>query len=127
MQRDEVVTALGALAQQTRLETFRLLVKAGPEGLAAGAIAELLEVPLPTLSFHLQQLRTANLINRRRESRSLIYSAQYDRMNALFGYLSENCCMGASSQSPKTRTHLRPSRETSVRRSLRVMEAGHEK
>ena len=88
----QAITALGALAQETRLALFRLLVQQGPEGLAAGAIAERLEVPAPTLSFHLAQLAHAGLIAQRRESRSIIYSADFACMNALVGFLTENCC-----------------------------------
>ena len=74
---------------------FRLLVQAGPEGLAAGAIAEALGVPASSLSFHLAQLTNAGLIAQRRDGRSLIYSADYGAMNALLGFLMENCCGGA--------------------------------
>ncbi len=95
MRTSETIAALGALAQETRLGIFRLLVQRGPEGLAAGAIAESLRVPPGTLSFHLAQLMHAGLIEQRRASRSLIYSANYDTMNDLVGYLTENCCRGA--------------------------------
>lgn len=88
----DVLAALGALSQETRLAVFRLLVQAGPEGRSAGAIAEALGVAPATLSFHLAQLTQAGLIDQRRESRSLIYSANYDRMNAVLGFLTENCC-----------------------------------
>ena len=88
------VTALGALAQETRLRIFRLLVEAGPSGIAAGAISEALDVPPPTLSFHLAQMKHAGLVESRRDSRSLIYAADFTRMNALLGYLTENCCRG---------------------------------
>ena len=86
------ITALGALAQETRLALFRLLVACGPEGLAAGAIGEKLGVPPSSLSFHLQELVHAGLITQRRLSRNLIYSAEYGRMNELLLYLTENCC-----------------------------------
>ncbi len=92
LDQKDVLGALGALAQETRLEIFRLLVQAGPAGRAAGAIAEALGVPPATLSFHLAQLTHAGLIRQRRESRTLIYSADSDRMNAVLGYLTENCC-----------------------------------
>jgi len=92
METTQVIDALGALAQDTRLKIFRLLVQRGPEGLTAGVIAERLGVPPATLSFHLQQLMHAGLIQQRRESRSLIYSANFDTMHALLGYLTENCC-----------------------------------
>ena len=90
----DAVTALGALAQETRLEIFRLLVQAGERGLAAGSISNRLGLAPPTLSFHLGQLKHAGLATVRRKSRSLIYSAAYDTMNALLGYLTENCCQG---------------------------------
>ncbi len=92
MDRPRVIAALGALAQETRLDLFRLLVTCGPEGLPAGVIAERLGVPPSSLSFHLAQLVHAGLIAQRRLSRQLIYSAEYGTMNALLGYLTENCC-----------------------------------
>lgn len=95
MGSETVVRALSALAQEHRLALFRLLVQAGPEGLAAGAIAEALGVPASSLSFHLAQLTNAGLIAQRRDGRSLIYSADYGAMNALVGFLMENCCGGA--------------------------------
>ena len=94
METLEVVAALGALAQESRLEVFRLLVQAGPAGMAAGRIAAALGVPANTLSFHLNQLRHAGLVTFRRERRSLIYAAAYEEMNALIGYLTINCCQG---------------------------------
>lgn len=92
MEKKAVLSALTALSQETRLDIFRLLVHAGPEGHSAGAIAEALGVAPATLSFHLSNLTHAGLIVQRRESRSLIYSADYDRMTAVLGFLSENCC-----------------------------------
>jgi DNA-binding transcriptional ArsR family regulator len=86
------ITALGALAQETRLDLFRLLVTRGPEGLPAGVIAERLGVLPSSLSFHLAQLVHAGLITQRRLSRQIIYSAEYDAMNELLTYLTENCC-----------------------------------
>lgn len=91
-----VVGALGALAQEHRLAVFRLLVQAGDEGMPAGAIAEALGIPNSSLSFHLAQLSRAGLIRQERQSRSLIYTADYAAMNALLGYLTENCCAGAA-------------------------------
>jgi ArsR family transcriptional regulator, arsenate/arsenite/antimonite-responsive transcriptional repressor len=88
------IRALAALAQETRLSIFRLLVERGPEGLAAGAIAEKLGLPASSLSFHLAQLAHAGLILQRRESRSLIYSVDFASMQSLMGYLTENCCGG---------------------------------
>lgn len=90
------VDALGALAQEHRLALFRLLVQAGNEGMAAGAIAERLGLPNSSLSFHLAQLRNAGLVTQERQHRSLIYRANYDEMNGLVDYLTENCCGGAT-------------------------------
>ena len=95
MQTSSAVEALSALAQEHRLALFRLLVQAGSEGVAAGALAEALSVPSSSLSFHLAHLNRAGLIEQRREGRSLIYTANYGAMNALVGYLMENCCAGA--------------------------------
>lgn len=95
MQAESAIEALGALAQGHRLAMFRLLVQAGDKGMAAGAIAEKLGIPNSSLSFHLTQLRNAGLILQERQHRSLIYRANYPAMNALVGYLMENCCAGA--------------------------------
>src|SRR5229473_5490496 len=92
MDQKRAIAALGALAQETRLELFRLLVARGPEGLPAGVIADKLGVMPSSLSFHLQQLVHAGLITQRRLSRQLIYSAEYGTMSELMGYLTENCC-----------------------------------
>jgi len=89
-----VVQALGALAQETRIDIFRILVEAGPEGLPAGAIGDRLGLPSPTLSFHLNQLRFAGLVTSRRESRSIIYSANFRTMKQVLAYLTQNCCGG---------------------------------
>jgi DNA-binding transcriptional ArsR family regulator len=94
MEKPDAIAALAALAQETRLDIFRLLVQAGPDGLAAGRVGEPLGLPSATLSFHLNQLRHAGLITFRRESRSLIYAAEYGTMNGLLAYLTENCCRG---------------------------------
>lgn len=94
MQNREAVTALAALAQESRLATFRLLVQAGPAGLAASRIAEALGLPPSSLSFHLKELTNASLIMPRQEGRFIIYAARFDRMNALLGFLTENCCGG---------------------------------
>lgn len=88
------VEALQSLAQETRLEVFRLLVKAGPTGLMAGEIGERLGVPGPTLSFHLNQLNTAGLVDRRREGRALWYSVNFAQAGALLTFLMEDCCQG---------------------------------
>jgi ArsR family transcriptional regulator, arsenate/arsenite/antimonite-responsive transcriptional repressor len=94
MKKSLVVAALAALAQESRLDIFRLLVQRGPEGLAAGEIGARLGLPSATLSFHLAQLRHAGLVSARRESRSIIYAANYPAMNGLLAYLTENCCQG---------------------------------
>ena len=89
-----MIGALGALAQETRLDIFRLLVQKGPEGMPAGDIGARLGQPSPTMSFHLNQLRFAGLVSSRRESRSIIYTANFKAMSDLLGYLTENCCGG---------------------------------
>ena len=94
MDKEDVVAALAALAQDHRLEVYRLLVQAGPGGMAAGEIASAVGIPPNTLSFHFDRLRHAGLVSFERHSRSLIYSARYDTMNALIDYLTENCCGG---------------------------------
>ena len=91
----DAVAALAALAQDNRLDVFRLLVQAGPEGMPAGAIASALDLPPNTLTFHFDRLRMAGLVTARREGRSMIYAAQFERMNALLAFLAENCCGGA--------------------------------
>lgn len=95
MKADETIAAMAALAHAHRLAAFRLLVVAGPEGLPAGVVAETLGIPPSSLTFHLQQLFRAELITQRRLSRQLIYAANFATMNALVGYLTENCCGGA--------------------------------
>ena len=95
MKTDSAILALGALAQEHRLALFRLLVRAGDKGMAAGAIAENLGVPNSSLSFHLAQLKQAGLVMQERQHRSLIYRANYPAMKALVDYLLENCCAGA--------------------------------
>ena len=97
MEKIDVISALAALAQETRLDVFRLLVRAGPEGLPAGQIGERLGLPSATLSFHLNQLRHAGLVTFQRAGRSLIYAAEYAAMNGLLSYLTENCCQGDAS------------------------------
>ena len=97
MDKPSAIVALAALAQETRLDIFRLLVQAGSQGLSAGKIGEQLGLPSATLSFHLSQLKHAGLITFRRESRSLIYAAKYAAMNDLLAYLTENCCQSSTS------------------------------
>jgi ArsR family transcriptional regulator len=92
MKQDEAITALAALAQESRLAVFRLLVKRGPEGFTPGDLMERLAIPAPTLSFHLKELVRAGLVQSRRESRFLFYSASFERMRGLIGFLTERCC-----------------------------------
>jgi ArsR family transcriptional regulator, arsenate/arsenite/antimonite-responsive transcriptional repressor len=94
MEMNQAVEALSALAQETRLNVFRLLVEAGPEGLPAGRIGQELDLPPATLSFHLAHLARAGLARSRQEGRFVIYSADFQSTNALVGYLTENCCGG---------------------------------
>ncbi|HWA04315.1 MAG TPA: metalloregulator ArsR/SmtB family transcription factor [Rhizomicrobium sp.] len=94
MESETALAALAALAQETRLTIFRRLVKAGPAGEAAGAIADALNTPPPTLSFHLKELERAGLISQRREGRSVIYAAQYAHMRDLLYFLMKDCCGG---------------------------------
>ena len=96
MESSAVIRALGALAQEHRLGAFRLLVQAGEQGLPAGEIAERLGVVSSSMSFHLSQLSHAGLVTQRRQSRSIIYSADYAAMSELMAYLTDNCCGGAA-------------------------------
>jgi ArsR family transcriptional regulator, arsenate/arsenite/antimonite-responsive transcriptional repressor len=97
MKDHEALSALAALAQESRLAVFRLLVKRGPEGYTPGEISERLEIAAPTLSFHLKELTQAGLLTVRKESRYMHYSASFGRMNAVLAYLTENCCsLGAA-------------------------------
>ncbi len=95
MEEKDVVQSLAALAQPVRLQVFRALVVRGASGLTPGAMAEGLGIPPNTLSFHLKELTHAGLVTQERASRNIIYRAAFDRMNALLGYLTENCCQGA--------------------------------
>lgn len=92
MKAEDVVVALGALAQDSRLAIYRLLVKRGPEGYSPTDLVEKIDIPAPTLSFHLKELQRAGLIASRREGRFLYYSANFDRMRDLIGFLTEKCC-----------------------------------
>lgn len=96
METKQAVQALSALAQDTRLGVFRLLVQAGPQGMPAGQIREKLDLPPATLSFHLAGLTRAGLARSRQDGRFVIYTADFQAMNALVGFLSDNCCGGAS-------------------------------
>jgi ArsR family transcriptional regulator len=96
VEKIDAIAALAALAQDNRLDVFRLLVQAGPDGLAAGAVATKLDLAPNTLSFHFDRLKAAGLVTCKREGRSLIYAARFETMNTLLGYLTENCCAGVS-------------------------------
>ena len=97
---------MAALAQDNRLDAFRLLVQAGPDGMPAGEVAAHLGLPPNTLTFHFDRLRQAGLVTVRRDGRSMIYAAHYDTMNALLAYLTENCCGGAHDQcAPRSARH----------------------
>jgi ArsR family transcriptional regulator, arsenate/arsenite/antimonite-responsive transcriptional repressor len=111
---DAVIVALAALAQESRLSLFRLLVKRGPEGYTPGAIIERLAIPAPTLSFHLKALSAAGLVVVRREGRFLYYSANFDKMNALVEFLTEQCCSLATGDC--SGANCSPSKTTTVRR-----------
>jgi ArsR family transcriptional regulator len=94
MENKDVIAALAALAQESRLAVFRLLVQAGPEGVAATKIAEQLDIAPSSLSFHLKELAYANMVIQKKTGRSIIYSANFEIMNGLLGFLTENCCGG---------------------------------
>ena len=94
MEAEEVIQALAALAQPLRLQVFRALVVAGPQGLTPGAMSDGTGVPPNTLSFHLKELANAGLVSQQRDGRYLIYRAAFERMNGLLAYLTENCCQG---------------------------------
>src|SRR5215831_8282526 len=114
MRSKDAVEALGALAHEHRLAIFRLLVERGPQGMPAGHIGERLGLVPSSLTFHLQNLQRAGLIGQRRESRQLIYRADFDAMNSLVGYLTENCCAGGD---------CAPACEPSPRSAKRMSEA----
>ena len=96
MEENDVVRSLAALAQPVRLQVFRALVVRGATGLTPGTMAEALNIPPNTLSFHLKELTHAGLVTQERSSRNIIYRAAFERMNSLLGYLTENCCRGAN-------------------------------
>jgi ArsR family transcriptional regulator len=118
MKKDRAITALAALAQESRLDVFRMLVQSGPDGLPAGEIGAKLGVPSPTLSFHLNHLKHAGLVSCRRDSRSIIYSADFKAMNDLISYMMENCCRGTGDQCASAAACI-PSRVTNVKPRLR--------
>ena len=94
MEEQAVIRSLAALAQSVRLQVFRALVVAGPEGLTPGALVDTLGVSATSLSFHLKELANSDLVTQERNGRNLVYRAAFDQMNALLGYLTENCCAG---------------------------------
>lgn len=98
MEKTEALAALAALAQETRLDIYRLLVQTGPDGMPAGHIGDQLGLPSATLAFHLKELKHAGLVTFTRNGRSLIYAAKYPTMNALLSYLTENCCGRGANQ-----------------------------
>jgi len=114
MEKTDAVAALAALAQDNRLDVFRLLVQAGPEGMPAGQVAEALDLAPNTLTFHFDRLRVAGLVTVRREGRSMIYAARFETMNALLGFLTENCCQGAATKCAPTACKPVRSRRTKV-------------
>jgi ArsR family transcriptional regulator len=110
MEKTDAVAALAALAQDNRLDVFRLLVQAGPAGLAAGEIAEALSIAPNTLTFHFDRLRQAGLIEVRRDGRSMIYAARYETMNGLLSFLRQNCCAGVPKSSTRHKSPASPAR-----------------
>jgi ArsR family transcriptional regulator, arsenate/arsenite/antimonite-responsive transcriptional repressor len=117
MKTQNAVAALAALAQDNRLDVFRLLVQAGPDGMPAGRVAEELDLAPNTLTFHFDRLRLAGLVTVRRDGRSMIYAARFETMNGLLAFLTENCCQGASAScspaaicKPKGVVHETPAR-----------------
>lgn len=94
MEKSKSIAALAALAHDARLDVFRLLIQRGPQGLAAGEMAEALEIPPATLSFHLSTLLHADLVSKERQGRQVLYRARYETVNALMAFLMQNCCQG---------------------------------
>jgi len=117
METSRIIEALGALAHEHRLAIFRLLVERGPEGLPAGVIGERIGLVPSSLTFHLQNLQKAGLITQRRESRHLFYSADFEAMNSLVGYLTENCCLESGES---CNAACKPKRALKVRRPTKV-------
>lgn len=118
MRSAKAVAALGAIAHEHRLQAFRLLVERGPEGLPAGAIAERLNIPPSSLTFHIQQLLHAGLVTQRRLGRQLIYAADFTAMNDLIAYLTENCCGRGAACAPACKPSI-PAAATPRRHSSR--------
>jgi ArsR family transcriptional regulator len=116
MEKSDAIAALSALAQDNRLDVFRLLVEAGPDGMPAGEIAEALGLAPNTLTFHFDRLRAGGLVSVRREGRMMIYAVRHETMNALIGYLTDNCCGGAPEKCLPSRPA--PARQQSSRRKV---------
>ena len=115
MKKQTAVALLAALAQDNRLDAFRLLVEAGPDGMPAGHVATALRLPPSALSFHLERLRAAGLISVRRDGRSLIYAARFEAMNSLVAYLTDHCCQGRPELcKPNARAPAGRKRETRI-------------
>lgn len=112
MKAKQAVGALAALAHENRLAVYRMLVEAGPAGLNAGTIAARLKIPPSSLSFHIQHLHRAGLVTQERNSRQLIYAADFTAMNTLVGYLTENCCGGVSCESACEPQAAKPGRKS---------------
>lgn len=118
MEKIDAVAALAALAQDSRLDVYRLLVQAGPEGLTAGAIADALDLAPNTLTFHFDRLRQARLVSVQRAGRLMIYAARYETMNALISYLTENCCGGAAERCAPAAAVCKPARQKRTKAPL---------
>jgi len=118
METSDAVAALAALAQDNRLDVYRLLVQAGPEGLPAGSVASALKLAPNTLTFHFDRLRAAGLVTVRREGRSMIYAARYEAMNGLIAFLTKNCCQGH--MTPRTRPGCATTELPTARKKERV-------
>ncbi|HEY2967262.1 MAG TPA: metalloregulator ArsR/SmtB family transcription factor [Casimicrobiaceae bacterium] len=130
MDSSTTIRALAALAQETRLALFRLLVEQGPAGLTPGRIADVLDVPPATLSFHLKELANAGLIRARQESRFIYYSADFGAINGLVAYLTENCCRATGACEPVCAPDCMPessARRTATRPTARAARAIHAK
>jgi DNA-binding transcriptional ArsR family regulator len=112
MNRDRAVTSLAALAQASRLDAFRHLVQAGPDGLAAGELAQRLGISPPALSFHLRGLAQAGLVRSRQQGRFVYYTAAYDAMQSLVDFLTENCCGGSACAPTRAPARKSPTRRT---------------
>ena len=117
MKKPDALAALAALAQDNRLDVFRLLVEAGRDGMSAGAVADALDLAPNTLTFHFDRLRDAGLVTVRREGRSMIYAARYETMNALIAYLTENCCSGRPEQCLPLKTQGAPRKTRKANRA----------